>query len=155
MSSTPAKRQPFLAILDVHYFVGQAQAACVVSSRWSDADPLAEYTAIHPSPADYEPGAFCKRELPPLLSVLAELPVLPPLLVVDGYVWLDRGRPGLGYRLQQALPERPIVVGVAKTSFAGNRAAIPVMRRSSRPLFVTAIGMPVEEAAEHVRAMAG
>lgn len=155
MSSAPPKHQPFLAILDVHYFAGHAQAACVLSSAWGDIHPLVEYTAVHPNPADYEPGAFFKRELPPLLSVLAQLSALPPVLLVDGYVWLDEERPGLGYYLQQAFPERPIVVGVAKTSFAGNRAAIPVLRQSSRPLFVTAIGMPAEQAAEQVRDMAG
>jgi deoxyribonuclease V len=105
--------------------------------------------------AGYEPGSFFKRELPPLLSVLERLPALPPILVVDGYVWLDQDRPGLGYHLQQALAPRPIVVGVAKTSFAGNRAALQVLRNSSRPLFVTAVGISVEEAAEHIRAMAG
>ena len=146
---------PFLAALDVHYFATHAQAACVVASGWSDAEPLAEYTAIHESPADYEPGAFFKRELPPLLTVLGRLPALPSVLLVDGYVWLDQDRPGLGYHLQQALAPQPIVVGVAKTSFAGNRAALPVLRNSSKPLFVTAIGISVEVAAEHIRDMAG
>lgn len=146
---------PFLAALDVHYFETHAHAACVVASDWSDAAPLAEYTARHDSPADYEPGAFFKRELPPLLAVLGRLPELPPILVVDGYVWLDLDRPGLGYHLQQALPQCPAVVGVAKTSFAGNRAAVAVLRGSTRPLFVTAVGLDVEAAAEHVRDMAG
>lgn len=139
----------------MHYFATHAQAACVVAGSWRDAAPLAEYTAIHESPADYEPGAFFKRELPPLLAVLGKLAELPPVLVVDGYVWLDQDRPGLGYHLQQALPQHPAVVGVAKTSFAGNRAAVAVLRGSTRPLFVTAIGVDVAAAAEHVRDMAG
>ena len=148
-------RLPFLAALDVHYFATHAQAACVVASAWGDAAPLAEYTAIYEGPADYEPGSFFKRELPPLLAVLGQLPEPPPILVIDGYVWLDEARPGLGYHLQQAFPQHPSVVGVAKTSFAGNRAAVPVLRGSTRPLFVTAVGLDVEVAAEHVRDMAG
>lgn len=156
MAIEPPKRQLFLAVLDAHYFGTHAQAACVLASAWGDATPLAEYTtAIHESPAEYEPGAFFKRELPPLLTVLVQLPVLPAVLLVDGYVWLDEGRPGLGYHLQHAFSEHPIVVGVAKTTFAGNRAAVPILRNSTRPLFVTATGMRVQEAAEHVRHMAG
>ena len=127
----------------------------MLATDWSAAETSGEYSAIHDCPADYEPGYFFKRELPPLLAVLKQLSNVPPVLVVDGYVWLDQSRPGLGLHLHQALPQNPAVVGVAKTSFAGNRAAVPVLRNSSRPLFVTAVGISVEEAAEHIRDMAG
>ena len=152
---SPAVDQPRLAALDVQYFDSYAQAACVVASDWTAQAPDGEWTAIHESPSDYEPGSFFKRELPPLLKVLSQLPVLPRLLIVDGYVWLDEGRPGLGYHLHQALAEQSLVVGVAKTAFAGNWAAVEIRRHGTRPLYVTSIGMPVEEAASHVLQMAG
>ena len=50
------------------------------------------------------------------------------------------------------------VIGVAKTPFASATQASPVVRGSSgatRPLYVTAAGMPAAEAAELVRSMAG
>src|SRR5439155_10587314 len=98
-----------------------------------------------------------KREMPCLLTVLAEVAEPLESIIVDGYVWLaDEGTPGLGAHLFEALGEAVPVVGVAKTRFASARAARPVLRGDSqRPLFVTAAGIDVEAAAEHVRAMHG
>jgi len=102
----------------------------------------------------YVPGEFYRRELPAIRAVLARRP-LPDLLIVDGYVDLDPdGRPGLGARVH-AEWDIP-VVGVAKTAFHAATHAIPVRRgEASRPLYVTAAGLPREEAAEMVAAMAG
>jgi deoxyribonuclease V len=48
------------------------------------------------------------------------------------------------------------VIGVAKTAFHTATHAVPVRRgTSARPLFVTAAGMPRDEAAELVQHMAG
>jgi deoxyribonuclease V len=63
-------------------------------------------------------------------------------------------RPGLGAhaRAEFGVP----VIGVAKTAFATAAHAVPVVRGAAvRPLFVTAAGLPVGEAADLVRAMAG
>jgi deoxyribonuclease V len=58
--------------------------------------------------------------------------------------------------LYQALAGKVAVIGVAKTQFAGAGAAVEVLRgRSTRPLFVTAVGMSAQRAAEHVRSMHG
>jgi deoxyribonuclease V len=77
------------------------------------------------------------------------------LLVVDGYADLDPGgRPGLGAHAHAefGIP----VIGVAKTAFATATHAIAVLRgTSTRPLFVTAAGMPRPDAAELVQHMAG
>ena len=77
------------------------------------------------------------------------------LLVVDGYVDLDAsGRPGLGAHAHAEFGVP--VIGVAKTAFPTATHAVPVLRgRSARPLFVTAAGMPLHDAAELVRQMAG
>ena len=76
------------------------------------------------------------------------------LLVVDGYADLDPGgRPGLGAytHAEFGIP----VIGVAKTAFRSASPAVPGLRRTSaRPLFVTAAGMPRDEAADLVRHMA-
>jgi len=48
------------------------------------------------------------------------------------------------------------VIGVAKTAFRTATHAVPVLRgRSARPLYITAAGMPVKEAADLVIHMAG
>lgn len=80
-----------------------------------------------------------------------------PVVVVDGYVWLDGvSVAGLGAHLYQALAHKVVVIGVAKTRFAGAGAAVEVFRgRSTRSLFVTAAGMSAQRAAEHVRSMHG
>jgi deoxyribonuclease V len=76
-------------------------------------------------------------------------------LVIDGYVDLDPGgRPGLGAHAQAALGVP--VIGVAKTRFRTASHAAQVLRGSSaRPLFVTAAGIPLAQAAGLVRRMAG
>jgi deoxyribonuclease V len=113
-----------------------------------------EHVVKVPEVAPYWPGEFYLRELPPILSVLAERPAL-DLLVVDGYVDLDpHGRKGLGAHAHAAIGVP--VIGVAKTAFATAGHAIPVLRgRSARPLYVTAAGLRPEEAARLVAEMAG
>jgi deoxyribonuclease V len=77
--------------------------------------------------------------------------------VIDGYVWLDgAGRAGLGAYLFEAMHGRAAVVGVAKNTFRRSTHAAAVVRSGSRrPLYVTARGLPLEEAAAAVRSMHG
>ncbi len=149
-----------IGLLDVDYRATGARAACVIAESWEAATPASTCTEEIDTVEPYTPGEFYRRELPCLLAVLRQLPALPDVIVVDGYVWLPPGdRPGLGARLHQALGGTAPVVGIAKTAFAGAEAAagiIPVLRgRSRRPLFVTAIGMEPAFAAQCVRRMAG
>jgi deoxyribonuclease V len=113
---------------------------------------LAERTAIVTEVAPYRPGEFFVRELPPLRAVLHGVRGL-SLLIVDGYVDLDPcGRPGLGAHAQFGVPgNRGGQVGL-QDSYA--RRAGPA-GHSVRPLYVTAAGMPLPDAAELVRHMAG
>jgi deoxyribonuclease V len=147
-----------LAAIDVHYDDPRAHAACVVFKQWDDAAPLRVETADVASIAPYEPGQFYKRELPCALAVLERLDAAPDVIVVDGYVWLGQHRPGLGKHLRDALIARgrpAAVVGVAKNRFAGAPGVDVLRGDSARPLFVTADGIDVEQAAEHVRSMHG
>jgi deoxyribonuclease V len=144
------------AAVDVHYLAdsGEARAALVASDNRQFSGVAFSRAAVVAAGAEYRPGEFYLRELPPLRSVIpvsAELGVI----VVDGYVDLDPdGRPGLGAHVFDEF--RVPVVGVAKTAFSTATHAARVFRgESSRPLYVTAAGMAVSEAAGLVREMAG
>lgn len=149
-----------IAILDVAYSETEAQAACVVTEDWTSASPIASYVQNIATVLPYEPGQFYRRELPCLLAVLGLLPTEPSFLVIDGYVWLaDADRPGLGAHLHEALGHRIPVIGIAKSAFIGvenSPAVAPVLRgKSINPLYVTAIGIDLDQAARNVKGMHG
>ena len=146
----------FLA-LDVHYRNETAHAAGVAFARIDETQPQRIVTAELPGVADYEPGAFWRRELPPLLHLLRSHHLQPDSLIIDGHVYLDgHTRPGLGARLYQALAGRIPVIGVAKQAFHGMDPACALYRgRSRRPLYVTAAGLPRYEAQAMIATMAG
>jgi deoxyribonuclease V len=126
---------------------------------WTDSVPGSTYVRDVEECRPYEPGRFYIRELPCLLSVLSLLPQNPHLVVVDGYVWLGRNKePGLGFHLHQAFAHVP-VVGIAKTRFRGidgSELMQAVYRGKSRnPLYVTAIGIDLNEASAAVTSMHG
>lgn len=145
-----------IAAVDVHYTHGLAGIGCILFNQWDDQTPIAEHTMHLETHHEYVPGEFYKRELPCILAVLEALDDAPGCIVIDGYVWLGKEKPGLGEHLRRALAMQPSVVGVAKEPFAGNRSAETVCRGVSRkPLFVTASGMPTGDAASLVAGMHG
>jgi deoxyribonuclease V len=143
------------AAVDVYYPEHGAVAAIVVAADPRYATLVAEHTVRLASVAAYRPGAFHERELPAITAAVGAVGGPVDLLVVDGYVTLDpRGRPGLGAHAHAAL-HLP-VIGVAKNAFRTATHAVDVYRGGSgRPLFVTAAGIEVAEAADLVRNMAG
>jgi deoxyribonuclease V len=142
-----------LAIVDAQYTDKAAFGAWLLASSWTVKHPWLTTVDIFPTAADYEPGAFYKRELPVIKGLASGVASKPNVVVIDGYVTLRAGEPGLGWHVHQAL--KVPVVGVAKTYFPCE-LAVPVIRgESRRPLYVTAIGMDASEAAEHVRTMHG
>lgn len=146
-----------IACLDVHYRNGLGRAAAVVFQDWSDAEPIAEYGIAVPVNQDYRPGHFYERELTPLLEVIGEIEEDIDIWVVDGYCHLDdQGTPGLGAVLASSIGEGIRVIGVAKNRFHKSDHAIEVFRgESERPLFVTAVGMELETAAQTIGTMEG
>src|SRR5262249_21934572 len=102
-------------------------------------------------------GAFFERELPCLLEVLSSVESGLCAIVVDGYVDLDEhGTPGLGGHLYWYFGGAVAVVGVAKTAYRGSGFSEKVLRGSSKaPLFVTARGISVGDAAQLVKGMHG
>jgi len=144
-----------LSCLDVAYAGSSAVAACVTFAEWRSSTPAHQIVRRFSDVAPYEPGNFYRRELPCLVATLEQLPERPELVIVDGYVWLGAGRPGLGVRLFDVLGRSTPVVGVAKSPFPG-APGVEVLRGGSRtPLYVTAAGIDVVEAAENVRQMSG
>jgi deoxyribonuclease V len=146
-----------IACLDAAYSATMAYAACVLFDGWPAASAVRVVTASTALSGLYEPGAFFKRELPVLTAALALVEEPLAGIVIDGYVWLDgSGRPGLGARLQESVVGGTPVIGVAKTLFRSDDWSVPVLRgKSQRPLYVTAAGIPAEDAARAVRSMHG
>jgi deoxyribonuclease V len=145
-----------IACVDVDYRHTGAVAACICFEHWDDSTPVLESAIEINDVEPYEPGQFYRRELPCIVAVLQSLPTLPLIVVIDGYVWLGEQRRGLGAHLYEALDKRAAIIGVAKTRFAGADPVELVTHGGSRtPLYVTAAGMDVTEAASHIRAMYG
>lgn len=149
------ERRSLVGAVDVHYpDGGGGRAALVLAPDPAFAMIVAERVHWLDTVAPYQPGSFYARELPAIRAVLAGCPPL-RLLVVDGYCDLDpSGRPGLGSHVHQevGIP----VIGVAKTSFHTATHAVAVRRGAgTNPLFVTACGFPIDEAARIVTSMAG
>ncbi len=138
---------------------GKAKTVCLAFEHWNDTQPFAIHTAFMEHVADYTPGEFYKRELPCILDLFKTLPYNSlEAIIVDGFVFLDdEQKLGLGGHLYQALQEKVPVIGVAKTNFASiDKLKKPVLRGESlKPLYVTAIGIDIETAAQHVKSMAG
>jgi deoxyribonuclease V len=153
-----------LACIDVSYRDDVAHAGCLLFRTWADATPAQEVLAITSPIAPYSPGEFFRRELPPILDLLARIDVPLETIIVDGYVWLAGQGPGLGAHLYAALRESIPIVGVAKTAWTraadarapATHAMVPVVRgTSTRPLFVTSVGIDVTESAALVARMHG
>jgi deoxyribonuclease V len=154
MARWPGPDQTFAAA-DVHYLgTAGCRAALVTAADARFAEITGSRIALVPETAPYRPAEFYLRELPPLRAVLQDAAHL-ALIIVDGYVDLDpAGRPGLGAHVhaEYAVP----VIGVAKSAFKPATHAAPVVRgNSGRPLFVTAAGMSIADAAVTVSQMAG
>lgn len=144
-----------IACLDVDYREPGACVAAVTFHAWKDASAAGETVIYVPEVEPYVPGEFFRRELPCLMAVLQILPEM-EVIVIDGYVWLDEGRSGLGAHLHEAFGKRVPVIGVAKTRYRDSAQVSEVFRgESENPLLVTAAGMPVDVAAGHVREMNG
>jgi deoxyribonuclease V len=145
--------------LDVYYAPTWARAACVGFA--SPADSAASFTFVEQlagSARDYEPGMFKTRELPYLERLVAASRARTPSLatiLIDAYVTLDEGRPGLGAHLFAALDATIPIIGIAKTRYR-SAPAIELLRGTSHsPLFITSAGIAPDDAAAFVRSMHG
>jgi len=146
-----------IACFDVHYFDDHANAAAVVFEKWSDNLALDSAVIRCDAAEQYKAGEFYKRELYPLRTLIAQLKHPVQTFVIDAYCHLSQdGDPGLGQYLHDHLSKKSTVIGVAKNRFRATSHAVELLRgQSSRPLFVTAVGIDYQDAAGHIESMHG
>lgn len=146
-----------LLAVDVQYYGSYAVAAGVFFDNWIDDKPSNIYISKISNISDYQSGSFYKRELPCILKLLEEHSILPSVIIIDGYVFLDGiNKIGLGKRLYDCLDGKVKVIGVAKNAFAGISSDCEVYRgESKKPLFITAIGEELGNAKEFISIMHG
>lgn len=145
--------------IDVYYKESGGKAVGLLFENWQDAEACQIIEVVKGDIAPYEPGQFYKRELPCILELMSKLNgTTIQEIIIDGYVYLDKDlKPGLGMYVYEALQGLHPIIGVAKTPYHfAKELAIQVRRgKSNNPLYITAVGMDPNEAASHIRTMAG
>ncbi|MBB1368034.1 endonuclease V [Pseudoalteromonas sp. SR44-5] len=143
--------------IDCQYYDDTAIAAGILFENWHDEEITAKQVNTIENIAPYEPGQFYKRELPCILSVLKSLDTQPDIIIVDGYVTLSSAqKPGLGMHLYEALEQQIPVIGVAKRSFVDTPKEAGILRgKSENPLYISSVGIDLEQAKEHILHMHG
>jgi len=146
-----------IVCLDVDYRADDSAAVAAIVFEKFDSDAIIESHCvtvknIHP----YVPGEFYKRELPCLMAALKEVKSPIDLIIVDSYVWLAKGVPGMGHHLYEELEKVIPVIGCAKTHFKTDDVSIPIVRGTSKsPLYITSVGMDEVDAAKYISQMHG
>jgi len=145
--------------IDVHYKETTAKAVGALIQNWDDAVAQQYIIKYIDAVEEYVPGSFYKRELPCILEICKDVDLHSlHYIIIDGFVVLDdAGKPGLGAYVYESIQSQVPVIGVAKTNFHQNEQhVIPVLRGdSARPLYVTAVGTDLQQAAEHIKSMHG
>lgn len=144
---------------DTYYFDGKAKTVCLEFTEWNQSENFKVHTEIIDNVAEYIPGEFYKRELPCILSLLNKIDLKKiEVIIVDGFVYLDDEKKyGLGGHLYEKLNQEISIIGVAKTNFASIEKDKRSLFRgdSQKPLYVTAIGIELDDAFQKVESMAG
>lgn len=148
-----------IAALDVHYKENYAKTVLLIFENWTS-ESYHECIEVKTTEiTEYIPGEFYKRELPCLLEGLKRIDLNSiEVIIIDGYIYVDNeGNSGLGGHLYHSLNEQIPIIGVAKTKFANNsETVVEVFRGESKnPLYVSAVGIEKEKAAEQVKKMFG
>jgi deoxyribonuclease V len=112
-----------IGCVDVDYRDERAVAGGIAFRDWLDDNVVAERAVSVQGIQPYQSGQFFTRELPCLLEVLRVLPRL-GVILIDGSVWLEENRPGLGAHLYQSLDHRIPVIGRSQNTifWRGERA---------------------------------
>ena len=146
-------------VIDVGYDENKATAASLSFENWADSSPTDSKKILLENIADYEPGKFYLRELPCILESLNQYDLDEvDMIIIDGFVWLNsEKKPGLGAHLFEKLEHKIPIIGVAKRKFHGENVFMKMIERgeSKNPLFITAEGIEVNEAAELIKNMHG
>lgn len=144
---------------DTYYFDQKAKTICLEFAEWNEDKNFKVHSEIIDNVEEYIPGEFYKRELPCILSLLKQIDLSTiDVIVVDGFVYLnDENKYGLGGYLYEKLNKQIPIIGVAKTNFASiekNKKAL-YRGESKKPLYITSIGIDLDEAYKKVESMAG
>ena len=144
---------------DTYYFENKAKTVCISFENWADQESYKVDTEIIENIEEYISGEFYKRELPCILSLLSKMNTDNiEAIIVDGFVYLDDlEKPGLGAHLHNQLNNKIPVIGVAKTNFATleNHKRQVLRGKSIKPLYITSIGIGLDEAAKLIENMSG
>ncbi|OBW43045.1 Endonuclease V [Chryseobacterium sp. MOF25P] len=144
---------------DTFYYEDFAKTVCIAFEDWNSETESFIYSENTEISADYESGAFYKRELPCILSLLKKIDLKEgDLIIVDGYVTLDNsGKIGLGGYLYESLNKKYPVIGIAKNGFASEDNLRKTIFRgeSKTPLFLTAVGIDTDDTKIKVENMYG
>ncbi|MBF4472419.1 MULTISPECIES: endonuclease V [Flavobacterium] len=149
-----------LLAFDTYYFDGKAKTVCIEFNQWNHSKDYKVYSEIVDNVEEYIPGEFYRRELPCILSLLKKMELKKNIdaIIVDGYIYLDDDKKyGLGGHLYEKLNQEIPIIGVAKTNFASlNKDKKSLFRGDSKkPLFITSIGIDLNEAFAKIESMAG
>lgn len=148
-----------LLAFDTYYFDGKAKTVCLEFENWNESKDFKTHTEIIENVEEYIPGEFYRRELPCILSLLNQIDLAKvDVIIVDSFVYLDDDKKyGLGGYLYEKLNKEIPIIGVAKTNFASiEKDKVGIIRGDSqKPLYITAIGIELDDAVEKVKSMAG
>jgi len=144
---------------DTYYFDQKAKTICLEFTEWNEDKNFKIHSETIENVEEYIPGEFYKRELPCILSLLKQIDLSTiDIIVVDGFVYLnDENKYGLGGHLYEKLNKEIPIIGVAKTNFASIEKNKKALYRgdSKKPLYITSIGIDLDEAYKKVESMAG
>jgi len=143
--------------IDIYYHDKGATCVCVLF-EWEDSEPSKVIRAYLDEVEEYVPGEFYKRELPCVLAVVYQVKQYKvDCIVLDSHVQLGEGQKGLGEYVYAAMDEVYPVIGVAKKGFYNNAEYVREIRRgnSESPLYVSAIGCDLDDAAACIQNMQG
>lgn len=144
---------------DTYYFENKSKTICIEFCHWTDSKSNKIYSETLENIEEYISGEFYKRELPCILSLLEKIDLTEvEVIIVDGFVYLDDDKKyGLGGYLYEKLDRKFPIIGVAKTNFATIEINKKSLWRgeSVKPLFITAIGIEIDEAVEKIKQMDG
>lgn len=148
-----------ILIFDTYYNDNIAKTVCLSFEDWNAEENFKVYSETITEIEEYVSGEFYKRELPCILSLLSNVDLLEVnSIIIDGFVFLnDENKFGLGAYLYHSLNCKIPIIGVAKRDFATIEEKRKKIYRgkSKSPLFITSIGIDLNEASKCIEGMKG
>lgn len=144
---------------DTYYFENKAKTVAISFENWTDYIEQKVFSEILENIEEYKSGEFYKRELPCILSLIKTFNLKDyEAIIIDGYVYVDdNSKFGLGGFLYEKLNKEIPIIGVAKTDFISlNNNKVSLLRgKSKNPVFLSSIGINLNEATEKIKYMSG